>query len=256
MILYFTGSVAQTWNASASWSGNAIPNNTDDAIFNSISPTCSTATNPVCKSLDFTNFNKTATLPTTLQVYGDLTLSSSMSGAITTLNIQTSSNVNTNNKQIISNITFGGDTITQLNINIINPLTLTGNITLPQTPISFTGSYGFNCSSLICAVSALSNSQTLLKPGLTYSVSILNIQSNNINPFIPYPIKSGISGTRATFVLSTTGSQTTVNNVSFVDIDASAGQSICVFNPGPLTNNLNITELAAYKIQSNQFYTN
>jgi hypothetical protein len=86
-------------------------------------------------------------------------------------------------------------------------------------------------------------------------MNILNIQSNTST--IAYPFKSAIPGTRATFVLSTTGSQTTVNNVSFVDIDASAGQTICVFYPGTASsNNLNITELAAYKIQSNQFYTN
>jgi hypothetical protein len=254
MILTFTGSVSQTWNASASWTGNAIPTLLDDAVFNSLSPTCSSATNPVCKSLDFTNFNKTATITTTLGLAGDLTLSSSMSGVITILNIQTSSNVNTNNKQIITNITYGGDNVTQINTNLINPLTLTGNITLSLNPILFTGSYGFSCNSFVISQTSLVGSQTLLKPGLTYSVSILNIQSNNAS--IPYPIKSGVSGTRATFVLSATGSQTTVNNVSFIDVDASAGQSICVFDPGVLTNTLNITELAAYKIQSNQFYTN
>ena len=253
-VLTFTGSVSQTWNASASWVGNAIPTLIDDAVFNSLSPTCSSATNPVCRSLDFTNYNRTATIATTLQINGDLTLSSSMSGVITTLNIQTSSNINTNNKQIISNLTFGGDNITQIGINLINPLTLIGNITLPLTPVSFTGSYGFSCNSFNLAQTSLAGSQTLLKPGLTYSTNILNIQSNNAS--IPYPIKSGVSGTRATFVLSVTGSQTTVNNVSFVDIDASVGQSICVFDPGVLTNTFNITELAAYKIQSNQFYTN
>ena len=253
-ILTFAGSVSQTWNASASWSPSQIPTTSDDVIFNNLSPTCSTATNPVCKSLDFTNYNKTATIATTLQLNGDLTLSSSMSGIITTLNIQTSSNINTNNKQIISNFTFGGDNITQIGINLINPLTLIGNMSLPLSPVSFTGSYGFSCNSFNLAQTSLAGSQTLLKPGLTYSMSILNIQSNNAS--IPYPIKSGVSGTRATFVLSVTGSQTTVNNVSFIDVDASAGQSICVFDPGVLTNTLNITELAAYKIQSNQFYTN
>jgi hypothetical protein len=252
--LTFTGSVSQTWNASASWVGNAIPTLLDDAVFNSLSPTCSSATSPVCKSLDFTNYNKTCTIVTTLQLYGNLTLSATMSGLITTLQVNTSSNINTNNKQIINSITFGGDNATLMSINLTNPLTVNVSIVPSLTPLLFTGSYGFNTNSFNIAMSPVGASQIQLKPGLTFSTNTLSITSNTSTT---YPIKSSIPGTRATFYLSATGSHTRADTITFIDIDASAGQTICVFNPGPSTsNNLNITELAAYKIQTNQFYTN
>ena len=107
MATYYFRNVTGDWGTAANWSttsnGGAtgvVPLQSDDAIFDGFSGTCSvSSSNRVCRTLDFTNYTNTITVATGIGVSGSITLGSSMgiSGA-GFLAISASGTITTNGK--------------------------------------------------------------------------------------------------------------------------------------------------------------
>lgn len=228
---YFVNGASNTnWGNTSNWSltsngttGAAVPSSSDDVFFDSFSPTCSVDTSArVCKSLNFTSYNRIITLNQQLTVSGDITLSPNMSILGTSnLVINANSIITTNGRSINCPLSTSG----QITLTL-NDLLSVGTFSFtPGSILTFTGSYGWSASNLNIQTAGSTHS---LRSGVTYSISsyFSSLYTDNSQKDL---IKSDSTSQHSILILSPSATQK-IAFTNFNWIDSNLGQTIYVFN--------------------------
>jgi hypothetical protein len=134
-----------------------------------------------------------------------------------------------------NNITYTGASFTT---NLNSALNVNGTSSFGVNNYTFSGSNGFTTNTLVWNTTPTTiNTGIVLASGLTYTITNnLILYSATIPTYLG--IKSSNSGSAAFFILNFNASQT-VGNVQPTDINSSNGQTVAVWQPGPLNNTTN-----------------
>ena len=144
------GTTNANWGTAGNWLENAVPDATNDCVFDASSPNCTVnTTNRVCTTINFTNYPNTSTITMTyaISVYGNITLGANMkmtgAGALQQI---ASGNLTSNGKTWATPLTFGGTSQTYV---LMDDWTVSGTVTFGgSTAIilnSNTGTKTLNC---------------------------------------------------------------------------------------------------------------
>lgn len=226
----FTGATNSNWGTNTNWSLSTVPTASDGhvATFNASSPNCSiNSSGRVCNAIDFTGYTNTITKSQTLAIFGDMTLSATMTFAGTnTISIVANSNVTTNGKALTNTFQFGNNGGMTVNfLDLFNASTINY---VNSGSITFAGSFGFSCSTLSCTVASKVINYAA---SITYTVTTATTLTGTGMSF-------NSTSPGALFNLSIGATQSVIN-CSATWINSSGGQTILPTGTYTLNNTSN-----------------